>query len=44
MATVAQCKKCVYHKDCPILEMMRQQGIKDGEIFRKKCISYKDKK
>jgi len=44
MATVAQCKKCVNYKDCPILQGMHKKGVKGDGILRKKCISYKDKK
>ncbi len=44
MATIAQCKKCVHHEDCPILLMLRHKDVKDEDIFRKKCISWKDKK
>ena len=44
MATKIECKKCIHKENCPILYAMKLPDAKDGELLRKKCISYKDKK
>lgn len=43
MATVAQCKKCIHRKGCPILSALHQKGAKGDGILRKKCVTYKYK-
>lgn len=46
MATKEQCRSCIHRKkkDCPILKVLHEKGVKGDGIFRAKCISYKDKK